>query len=112
MPTMRWTLDLEEYAKLRMDRPSPEAIRKYYGGFKMAAMQGMFDDEFEDLEMMYKSSLVHLEKEVADCLPSLLHYMEEFLKLHKTNEAIREKLDALFAKTGRSLHDESEGEDE
>lgn len=68
----------------------------------------MYQDELNDLEIVYKSTLVNLHKQVEDCLPSLLHYMEEFLNLHKQNEAIREKLDVLLAKTGRQPEQEGD----
>ncbi len=42
-------------------------------------------------------------------LPSLLHYMEEFLDLHKQNEAVREKLDVLLVKMGREETKEVDG---
>lgn len=75
--------------------------REYYKGFNMIKRAPMYEDELKDLEHVYKSKLVHLHQEVEYILPSLLHCMEEFISLHKQNEAIREKLDLLMAKTGR-----------
>ena len=71
----------------------------------------MFQEELNDLEMVYKKTLVDLHQQVEHCLPSLLHFMEDFITLHKQNEAVREKLDALLAKTGRGSQEE-ENEDE
>lgn len=110
MKTVRWIVDLKDYNKQRLDRPSVESVRRYFNGFKfnMINRRPMFQDELNDLEIVYKSTLVNLHKQVEDCLPSLLHYMEEFLSLHKQNEAIREKLDVLLAKTGKQPEEEGE----
>lgn len=82
--------------------------RKYYEGFKVGREKKMFEEELKDLEMVYKKTLIDLHKQVEDCLPSLLHYMEEFVTLHKQNEQVRERLDALLAKTGREPQDDEE----
>ena len=71
----------------------------------------MFEEELKDIELTYKNTLVDLQKKVEHCLPPLLHYMEEFLNLHKQNEAIREKLDGLLEKLGRETQEESDGEE-
>lgn len=99
----------QEYLDGYWDRSSPEALRKYYRGFKFNTIKRrpMFIEELKDLEIVYKGTLVQLHKQVEGCLPSLLHYMEEFLSLHKQNEAIREKLDGLLAKTGRESQEEN-----
>jgi methionine salvage enolase-phosphatase E1 len=67
----------------------------------------MFEEELKDLEQAYRISMKDMEKQVETLLPYLLSYMEQFVTLHKKNEAMREKLDALLAKTGRE-----EGSDE
>jgi len=110
MPTFRWVIDCKDYEKARMDRSSAKACRKYYGGFKlnMINRRPMYKDELQDLEMVYKKTLVDLHKQVENILPSLLHYMEEFLTLHKQNEAVREKLDVLLAKLGRPAEEEGD----
>ena len=114
MADLRWVINHSDYEKERLRRSSAEALRKYYGGFKYNEIKRkpMFQDELNDLEMVYKSTLVNLHKQVEACLPSLLHYMEEFLKLHKQNEEVREKLDVLYEKTGKAIHDYSEEEDD
>jgi hypothetical protein len=110
MTTVRWVVNLKDYNKQRLDRPSVESVRRYFAGFKFNIInrRPMFQDELNDLEIVYTSTLENLHKQVEDCLPSLLHYMEEFLSLHKQNEAIREKLDVLLAKTGRRNEEEGE----
>lgn len=92
---------MQEYLKGYWDRPSPEGIRKYYKGFNMINRSPMFEEELKDLEQAYRISLKDMEKEVEEVLPYLLSYMESFVTLHKKNEAMREKLDALLAKTNR-----------
>lgn len=72
----------------------------------------MFEDELEDLELVYKSTIRDLHEKVEDVLPSLLYYMEEFLSIHKQNEAVREKLDVLLEKMGREETDDVNGGDE
>lgn len=86
--------------------------QKYYEGFNVGREKTMFQDELKDLEIQYKDTLVNLHKKVEDCLPSLLYYMEEFVTLHKHNEAIREKLDALLEKLGRPTSEETDGGDD
>jgi hypothetical protein len=111
MPAFKWVIDYKDYEKQRLDRPSVQAVRKYLGGFGYNKInrRPMFQDELNDLEIVYKTALKNYAKEVEDVLPPLLHYMEQFLTLHKQNEAIREKLDVLLAKTGR---DQDGGDDE
>jgi hypothetical protein len=86
--------------------------RKYYEGFRVGREKKMFEEELKDIELTYKGTLIHLHKQLEDCLPSLLHYMEEFLTLHKQNEEVRDKLEALLAKTGRENEEDDEDEDE
>ena len=111
MPVFRWVVDYKDYQKERMDRPTAQAARRYFEGFKlnMINRRPMYQDELNDLEMVYKKTLVDLHKQVEDCLPSHLHYMEEFITLHKQNEAVRKKLDVLLAKTGRQPQEETDG---
>lgn len=116
MPTQTWTIRLEEaYAEskkhwdeLKMQREVDR--RAYFEGFNVGREKKMFQEELMDLEITYKATLINLHKEVEEVLPSLLHYMEKFLTLHKKNEAIREKLDALLAKTGRCCEEEEDDE--
>lgn len=114
MKTQSWVIDYKDYEKQRLDRPSAEACRKYFGGFKfnMINRRPMFQDELSDLEIVYKTALKNYAKEVEEVLPSLLYYMEKFLIVHKQNEAVREKLDVLLAKTGREPQEESDGGDD
>lgn len=86
--------------------------RKYYEGFNTGREQTMFKEELEDLEIVYKTALKNYAKEVEEVLPSLLYFMEKFLIVHKQNEAIREKLEDLLAKTGRQECDECDGGDD
>lgn len=72
----------------------------------------MFNQELKDLEIVYKTALKNYAKEVEDILPTLLHYMDKFLTVHKQNEAVREKLDTLLEKTGRESSDEDCGGDD
>lgn len=104
MPLFKWTIkkeDLENYYEQRMNRATAKALREYYGGFNIYNRRPMYQEELKDLELVYKSTLNQLQKQVEDCLPSLLMYMQEFVSLHKQKEAVREKLDALLAKSGR-----------
>lgn len=114
MPSVRWVVDYKDYDKQRLDRPSAESVRRYFQGFKfnMINRRPMYQDELNDLEMVYKKTLVDLHEKVEDCLPSLLHYMQEFLTLHNQNEAIREKLDVLLAKTGKQENTDRRDYDE
>jgi hypothetical protein len=106
MTTVRWVVNLRDYDKQRLDRPSVESVRRYFDGFKfnMINRRPMYQDELNDLEMVYKKTLADLQGKVEDCLPPLLHYMQEFLTLHNHNEAIREKLDVLLEKTSRKAY--------
>ncbi len=81
------------------------------GEFNVINRSPMFQDELKDLKLVYKTTLSNLHQDVVKCLPPLLHYMEQFLTLHKQNEAIREKLDVLLAKTGGDQEDDG-GDDE
>ena len=121
MTTHTWTIDMHD-----LDRNSRESSKiwarhfrrraidrqKYYEGFNVGREKQMFKEELKDLEIVYKTALKNYAKEVEDVLPSLLHYMEKFLVVHKQNEAIREKLDNLLEKTGRGSEDNEGEEDE
>lgn len=85
--------------------------RKYYEGFNVGREKEMFQEELKDLEITYKATLINLHKQVEETLSPLLHYMEKFVNLHKQNEAVREKLDTLLAKTGRCCEDEVEDDE-
>ena len=112
MPTFKWIVDCKDYEKQRIDRPTVSTIKKYFQGFNFGKCKRtpMYQDELSDLEVVYRGTLRDLHKQVEDCLPNLLHYMEEFLSLHKQNEAVREKLDALLAKTGKETSQENRRE--
>lgn len=100
MRRFTWSIDrqeLKEYYHNYMDRPSIEAIRKYYRGNKRMPM---FADELKDLEMVYRSTLKDNEETIRRLLPAFLAVMEDYLSLHQEGEAVREKLDSLLAKKG------------
>jgi hypothetical protein len=86
--------------------------QKYYEGFNLGRERAMFKEELQDLEVVYKTALRNYAKEVEEILPTLLHYMDKFLTVHKQNEAIREKLDNLLEKTGRESQEEIDGGDD
>lgn len=94
------------WRKCKIDR------QKYYEGFNAARERVMFNEELKDLEIVYKTALKNYAKEVEDILPTLLHYMDKFLTVHKQNEAVREKLDTLLEKTGRESSDKDCGGDD
>jgi hypothetical protein len=85
--------------------------RKYFEGFNVGRERKMFQEELKELEIAYKATLLNLHNQVENVFPSLLYYMEKFLTLHKQNEAVREKLDALLAKTGRGTEEEEEDDE-
>lgn len=83
-----------------LDNSSLTTLEKYYRGFGYNKRGPMFEEELKDLEGAYVTTLKSLHKEVEDVLPSLLHYMEEFITLHKQNAVMSEKLDVLREKMG------------
>ena len=83
----------------------------YHEEFNLIMEKTMFKEELGDLEIVYKTALKNYAKELEDRLPSFLYHIEQFLIVHKQNEAIREKLDVLLEKTGGQLQDE-DGDDE
>ena len=86
--------------------------RKYYQGFRVGREKKMFEEELEDIENTYKSIIKELNMDMEVCLHPLIHYMEEFVNLHKKKDVFQEKLDALSAKTGRSTEEDEEEDDE
>ena len=98
--------DYENYKASRWDRPSAEKIRLYYGGFNKG--KTMFDDEMKDLAMVYKSAIVDIHKKLDSSLPSLLHYMKEFVELHEQKEDVEERLENLMAKLNPNEEEEDE----
>lgn len=118
MPSFKWTIDARDlkrshrraykvwdryFKNCEIDR------QKYYEGFNVGREKEMFQEELKDLELVYKHSLVQVSKQIEDCLPSLLHYMEEFVDLNKQSEAIRDKLDTLLEKAGRKSQEQGSG---
>ena len=100
----KWVIDtkaLQEYAKNFYDRPSPEIIRKYYKGFNKMTYDHILKDEIAELEKVYDDSLIDMRKKVDKILPTLLHYMREFVELYDAIVAIEEKIEVLDAKLGR-----------
>lgn len=116
MPIFKWTIHMDDYKQLRCLQyrwnkvKYKEMLRDE--GFNTGREQTMFKEELEDLEIVYKTALKNYAKEVEEVLPSLLYFMEKFLIVHKQNEAIREKLEDLLAKTGRQECDECDGGDD
>lgn len=117
MPTHTWTIKLEEaYAASKKHWDKLKLLREvdrraYFEGFNVGREKKMFQEELKDLEITYKATLLNTHKQVEDVLPTLLHYMEKFVTLHKKNEAVREKLDALLEKTGRCCEEEEEDDE-
>lgn len=113
MPTHRWTIKLEDvYAKSRKHWDRMNILREidrraYYEGFNVGREKKMFQEELKDLETVYKTALKNNAEDIADILPSLLHYMEKFVNANRQSEVIREKLFALLAKTGRESQKET-----
>lgn len=125
MPTFRWKIDCKELDEFQNTRRLEEAYRKgfktwdryykqceidrqkYYEGFNVGREKQMFQEELQDLETVYKSALKNTAQDIEEILPSLLHYMEKFVNANKQSEAIREKLFALLAKTGREPQEET-----
>lgn len=112
MPTFRWIVDNKDYDKIRMERSSKAAWKKYYTGFNKIDRKPMYKDELQDLENVYKHTLHNIQAQERNVMPSLIHYLEEFLELHKQKEAINEKLDVLLQKLGRKETDETDGGDD
>lgn len=116
MPTHTWTIKLEEaYAQSKKHWDKLKLLREidrraYFEGFKVGRERQMFEEELKDLELVYKSTLNQVNKSIKNCLPSLLHYMGEFVGLHEQYEAVSEKLETLLAKNGKG--EESDGEDD
>lgn len=98
---MDWVItmkDLEDYKKLRLDRPSSAAVLKYYKGFKRTG-DIMYDDEMKDLEAIYQKKLKDVsETQKKFILPSLVYEMKEFIRNYDEYEMVKEKLDNLLAK--------------
>ena len=111
MREIKWVVDCDGWDEIRLDRPSAESVSRYFRGFdyNKPKRRPMYENELSDLEMVYRKTLVDLDHQVQIVLPSLLAYMEDFLALHRQNEAIREKLDVLLAKSGRENEDEEQG---
>ena len=121
MPTYKWKIDCRDMERRYINgskvwakyfRDQVIERRKYYEGFNVGKEKTMFQEELQDLEVVYKTALKNYAKEVEETLPSLLYYMEKFLTVHKQNEVVREKLDALLQKTGREPQEESDGGDD
>ncbi len=93
------------------DSPSPKTVRRYYQGFNRNKRNHMFADELKDLEVIYRKKEEQIVKEVTECLPYLIHYMDKFVTLHKQNEDLRDKLECLLEKTGENK-EQYEGEDD
>lgn len=102
MSTIRWIIsenDYQDYSKNRLNRPSANQIRKYYGGFRMQRDE-IFGDELSDLEKVYTATLDEMQENISNILPTMLVYMDKFLEYNKKSDVIREKLECLKAKIG------------
>ncbi len=71
--------------------------------------KAMFKEELDELEDMYAEGIKAGNESVADLLPTLLRYMEKFVCMHKGIDDLKEKLELLRHKMGKS---EEENEDE
>jgi hypothetical protein len=119
-----WTIrykDFLEYKRHMKDKAHTDLIRKYiremaiaerayYEGFKPAKERVMFKEEIEDVEKVYGSVIASTNNSIKEILPSLLHYMEEFVNLHGKKDVMEEKLAVLKAKLGKGDKEESEDE--
>jgi predicted GTPase len=109
MPTFRWIVDNKDYDKIRLNRASPYTWRQYFGGINKINRKPMYKDELQDLENVYKHTLHNIQAQERNVMPSLLHYLKEFLELHEQKEAVNEKLDVLLQKLGRKETEEIDG---
>jgi len=60
----------------------------------------MYEEELKDLELAYEKTLESVNNKMDILLPSLVHYMKEFVDLYETKYAVEEKLSTLKAKMG------------
>lgn len=118
----KWTINYEdflEYKKSMKNKAHNELIRRYiremaiaergyYEGFKPAKERVMFKEEIEDIENVYQSVLNSTNDALEDMLPTILHYMEEFVNLHAKRDAVGEKLATLKIKLGKDKPSEEE----
>jgi hypothetical protein len=81
-----------EYKKLY------EEMMKNGSAIILKPKRNMYKAELDDLEVIYKATGEELQTQVEANLPYLLHYMEEFITLHKQNEVLNEKLEELLKK--------------
>lgn len=102
MQKFKWVVDVQDYDRQRLDRSSAYQWKSYYGGLNATwkPKESMYQDELEDLEKVYLSTMKHVEQEISNVLPDLLAYMQEFISLHNQHDAISEKLDVLTEKMG------------
>lgn len=97
----RFSMSNEDFVKYRdewLNRPSPESIRKYFSGFKRKEEKPMFDEELDELENVYTKTLENLKEERNDCIPYLVRFMKDFIRIYETEAVIEEKLESLKAK--------------
>jgi hypothetical protein len=83
-------------------------IQKYFEGFKYGREKTMFKEELDDLEKVYANAVNTANEQIADMLPSLLHYMEEFVCMHKGLEKVQEKLEVLREKIGENQEEKND----
>ena len=91
---------LKAWKKLDIQREIDR--KKYFEGFNVGREKQMFKEELDDLEKVYEHSLNGAKRKIEDVLPSLLHYMEEFVCANKALEGVEEKLDVLREKMGKN----------
>jgi|WetSurMetagenome_2_1015567.scaffolds.fasta_scaffold717434_3 hypothetical protein len=100
----KWHIDtkaLQEYLETKLDRPSPEAIRKYFKGFNKMTQDHMFKEEIADVERMYATARQEMSEKADSLLPAMISYMRRFIEAYDAVVAIDEKVEALNAKLGR-----------
>ena len=68
----------------------------------------MFKEELDALERVYLVGISQTCGEIESVLPSLLHYMEKFVDLHKDLEGVEEKLDVLREKMGKNKEEKED----
>lgn len=95
------TKDLQKYLETKLDRPSPEAIRKYFKGFNKMRQENMFNEELDDIQQVYKLSRDEKSNEADTILSILVLYMRKYVDAYDAVNVFDEKIEALEAKLAK-----------